>query len=117
MFFVLAIDKGSAKGVSKYTEREITHIKYKQTLTYCSLVRSENVRINSFNHNLQTIITNKISLSAIDNKRHIHADRVTTSPFGHKSLREDMFIRENGCTMDWGEYDVDVDPTPSDNGR
>ena len=75
------------------------------------------MRINSCNHNLQTIITNKISLSAVDNKRYIHADRVTTSPFGHEFLREDMFIREIGRTMDWGEYDVDVVPTPADNGR
>ena len=28
-----------------------------------------------------------------------------------------MFIREIGRTMDWGEYDVDVVPTPADNGR
>ena len=75
------------------------------------------MRINSCNHNLKTIITNKISLSAFDNKRYLHADRVTTSPFGHKRFREDMFIREIGRTMDWGEYDVDVVPTPADNGR
>ena len=113
------MDKNSAKGISKYSKMKLTHNKFKQTLTYCSLVRSENVRINSCNHNLQTIITNKISLSAFDNKRYIHADRVTTSPFGHKRLREDMFIREIGRTMDWGEYDVDDDavvPTPTDNG-
>ena len=75
------------------------------------------MRISSCNHNLQIIITNKISRSAFDNKRYIHADRVTTSPFGHKRLREDMFIREIGRTMDWGEYDVDVVVTPADNGR
>ena len=86
-------------------------------MIYCSLVRSENVRINSCNHNLQNIITNKISLSSFDNKPYIHADRVTTSHFGHKSLREDMFKREIGRTMDWDEYDVDVFPTPTDNGR
>ena len=28
-----------------------------------------------------------------------------------------MFIREIERTMDWGEYDVDVVPTPADNGR
>ena len=73
------MDKKSAKGISKYAKRELTHNKYKQSLTYCSLVRSENVRINSCNHNLQTIITNKISLSAFDNKRYIHVRFVGVS--------------------------------------
>ena len=75
------------------------------------------MRIKSCNHNLQTIITNKIFLTAFDNKRFIHADRVATSLFGNKRLREDMFIRENGRTIDWGEYDVDVVVNPADNGR
>ena len=75
------------------------------------------MRIKSCNHNLQTIITNKIFLTAFDNKRLIHPDRVATSLFGNKRLREDMFIRENGRTIDWGEYDVDVVVNPADNGR
>ena len=102
------MDKIRTKVISKYTKRELTHNKYKQTLTYSSLVRSENVRINSCNHKLKTIITNKFSLSAIDKKRYIHADRLTTSPFGHKRLREDMFLRAIGRIMEWDEYDVDV---------
>ena len=77
------------------------------TLTYCSLVRSENVRIISCYLNLQTII---------DNKRFLHAHRVTTSPLGNESLCEDIIIREMGRTMDWGEFDVDV-VTPNDSGR
>ena len=118
LYFCFRHGYKSAKGIAKYAKRELTHNKNKETLTYCSLVRSENVRIISCNHNLQTIITNKIYLSAFYNKRYIHAERVTTSPFGHKRLREDMFIREIGRTIDWGEYDVDdaVVPTPTDNG-
>ena len=75
------------------------------------------MRISSCNHNLLTILTNKISLGAFDNKSYIHAGRVTTSPFGHKRLREDMFIKEIGRNMDWGEYVIDVVVTPTDNGK
>ena len=75
------------------------------------------MRINSCNHNLQTILTNKVPLSAFDNKRYLHADRVTTSPFRHKRFREDMFIREIGRTMDWGECDADVVVFPTKKGK
>ena len=95
--FCLENDKRSTKGVSTYTKREPTQNEYKQTLIYCSLVRSENVLINSCSHSLQNIKMNKFSLSAFDNKRYIQAERVTTCPFGHKRLREDMFIREMGA--------------------
>ena len=107
----------SGKVVSTYTKRELTHNQNKQTLTYYSLVWSENVRIISCNHNIQTRITNKLSLTAFDNKQFIHADKITTSPFVHKRLREDRFIREIGRTVDWGGYGVYVVVTSTDNGK
>ena len=107
-----------AKGVSTYTKTELSHNQCKQTLTYCSLVRSEKVRISSCNRNLQTIITNKTTCP-FGHKRLLKDKftKVTTSPFGHKRLLKDKFKKVIGRTIDRGKNDVDVVITPTDNGR
>ena len=33
-------------------------------------------------------------MSEFDNKRYIHTDKVNTTAFGHKILREETFFRE-----------------------
>ena len=54
---------------------------------------------------------NKIALSAYDDKRYIDADRKTTLPFGHFSLRDEYISKKICDETDWGiesEEDVNV---------
>ena len=55
------------------------------------MVRSSNTRIHSINHNIDTIVINKVSLGAYDNKRFIINNGVDTLPFGHYSLRDHVY--------------------------
>ena len=68
------------------------------------VVRLLNTRIASSNHRLHTIVVNKKSLSGCDDKRFILSDQVSTLPFGHSAIREDMFFRaivnEPDCGLD-----------------
>ena len=44
----------------------------------------------------------QIALSAYDDKRYINTDRTTTKPFGHYSLREELFAKKFCEDVDWG---------------
>ena len=56
-------------------------------------------------HRLHTIVVNKKSLSGYDDKRFIMNDQVSTLPYGHQSLRDDMFFRTIVNDPDWGSED------------
>ena len=84
----------------------MTHELYKQTLLGGELVRLLNTRIASSNHRLHTIVVNKKSLSGYDDKRFILSDQVSTLPYGHNSLREDMFYKTILDELDWGSLDA-----------
>ena len=94
--------KQSANGVTKDARRSMTHELYKQTLLGGEVVRLLNTRIASSNHRLHTIVVNKKSLSGYDDKRFILSDQVSTLPYGHNSLREDMFYKTILDEPDWG---------------
>ena len=79
---------------------------YKQTLLGCEFVRLLNTRIASSNHRLHTIVVNKKSLSGYDDKRFILSDQVSTLPYGHNSLREDMFYKAILDEPDWVSLDA-----------
>ena len=49
-----------------------------------------NYTIKSIKHEIQTVITNKISLSPFDGKRFLLFDAVSTLPFGHCKISEDF---------------------------
>ena len=54
---------------------------------------------------------NKIALSAYEDKRYINADRKTTLPFGHFSLRDEYISKKICDEPDWGiesEEDINV---------
>ena len=84
----------------------MTHELYKQTLLGGEVVRLLNTRIASSNHSLHTIVVNKKSLSGYDDKRFILSDKVSTLPYGHNSLREDMFYKTILDEPDWGSLDA-----------
>lgn len=67
----------------------LNHDMYKSCLNDGIPLRLQNTRIQSKNHILETIRTNKVSLSAFDDKRWISADKINTLPYGHYSLTKD----------------------------
>ena len=70
------------------------------------MVRFLNTRIVSSNHRLHTIVVNKKSLSGYDDKRFILRDQVSTLPYGHNTLREDVFYKAVLEEPDWGLLDA-----------
>ncbi|XP_075254812.1 uncharacterized protein LOC142346188 [Convolutriloba macropyga] len=97
--------KQSAKGVTRDARRNMTHELYKQVPTGGETVRLVNTRIASSKHQLMTVVCNKKSLSGYDDKRYIMHDKVTTLPYGHHALREEMFMRNMMCDPDWDSSD------------
>ena len=59
----------------------------------------------SSNHRFQPIFVSKKSLSGCDDKRFILSDQVSTLPYGHSAIREDMFLRAIVDEPDWGPDD------------
>ena len=83
----------------------MTHELYKRTLLGGEVVRLLNTRIASSNHRMHTIAVNKKSLSGYDDKRFIMSDQVSMLPYGHRSIREDMFFKSIMNEPDWGADD------------
>ena len=102
--FISGPAKQSAKGVTKDARRGMTHELYKRTLLGGEVVRLLNTPIASSNHRLHTIVVNKKS-SGYDDKRFIMNDQVSTLPYGHQSLRDDMLFRTIVIDPDWGSED------------
>ena len=103
--FISGPAKQSAKGVTKGARRSMTHELYKRTLLGGEVVRLLNTRIASSNHRLHTIVVSKKSLSGYDDKLFIMNDQLSTLPYGHQSLRDDMFFRTIVNDPDWGSED------------
>ena len=70
MYSILAGGKQklSAKGVSRYAQQKLTHDMYKKVLETGESFKKVSTRIGSRKHQLQTIKTNKLSLSCFDDK-------------------------------------------------
>ena len=79
----------------------MTHEQYKQVLTGGETVRLINTRIALSKHQLMTVVCNKKSLSGYD----ILNDKITTLPFGHHALCEEMFMRNVVQDPYWGSSD------------
>ena len=84
----------------------MTHELCKQTLLGGEVVRLLNTRIASSNHRLHTIVVNKKSLSGYDDKRFIMNGQVSMLPYGHRSIREDMFFKSIMSEPHWGADDL-----------
>ena len=74
------------------------------TLRSGNSVRAENIPIVSDHHSLRTVATNKVCLSAFDNKRYILPDGIKTLPSGHYEPG-DYAIDE----INWSDSDVQWD--------
>ena len=83
----------------------MTHELYKQVLNGGETVRLVNTRIASSKHQLMTVVCNKKSLSGYDDKRYILDNMITTLPYGHHALREEMFMRKILRDPDWSSSD------------
>ena len=88
----------------------LTHQRYRDTLTSGSLFKTENSRIASESHNLQTVTSTKISLSAFDDKRYILDDGQQALPYGHKIIVGQTAIDhsdDNAAAANSDPYDDD----------
>ena len=95
--------KLSAKGVSRFARTSLKHNIYKTVLSTTNSIRTNNIRIGSTLHQLETISSSKISLSAFDDKRYILENGIETLPFGHFLMRDIAAFREILADPDWGE--------------
>ena len=85
-FFLLGCRKLSAKRLKRAAQQHFCHVKFLHTLSTGNHLRSDNTRIVSDSHRLQTVTANKICLSALNNKRYILTDGTKTLPFGHYEI-------------------------------
>ena len=95
--------KLSSKGVSRFARTNLKHDIYKTVLSTTNSIRTNNIRIGSTLHQLETISSSKISLSAFDDKRYILENGIETLPFGHYLVRDIVAFRETLADPDWGE--------------
>ena len=99
------------KGISLSTKRLFNHQSFKKVLEQQSTERAPNYRIASEKHDIFTVRTIKICLSAYDDKRFIFDDGITSLPFGHYKIVDDIFMRE---ILD--NWDVNMDNTNNSEG-
>ena len=83
-----------AKGVQKSViEKTITFDDYVNCLKNNSSLTREQRGIRSFHHNVRTERSNKIALSANDDKRHLILGQTDTLPHGHFTILDDEMIK------------------------
>ena len=75
--------KQSAKGVSKHVKKTLHHDKFKDVLKSKSPLRKLVTSITSDKHTLNITESNKIALSAFDDKRYYLSDGICSYPNGH----------------------------------
>ena len=74
------------KSVYKGHSLNIEHDEFMDTLINKKVIRHNMSGIKSFNHKMFTYESNKISLSAFDDKRYILDDGINTLAYGHKDI-------------------------------
>ena len=87
MYSILLADenKRTAKGLQRaILKKYITHNDYKESLNN-TLIYADTRRIQSVNHQLKTIKTNKLIYSPFCDKRYIKNDKINSLAFGHKN--------------------------------
>ena len=106
-YFVYNELKKSVKGITKHAQARLTNGVFKSILMGDhGLIRMPNNRIGSINHQLYTIETNKIALTAFCDKRY-YVDSIHLLPFGHKAIRENAVYQEIAPDEEWDLTDVD----------
>lgn len=80
-------EKRTAKGLQKAVLNTIiNHNNYKNVIFNNNSFPNTMNRIQSKNHNLNTVTLTKLIFTPFDDKRYILDDGVNTLPFGHKSI-------------------------------
>ena len=107
-------NKNSAKGVTESAQRKLKHELYRQVLLTGQSFKTLPTRIGSVNRQLQTIRTNKVSLSCFEDKRYIKEDGITCLPLGHYAIRDKAILQDILDDDDWGEDSTPPSPTWSE---
>ena len=76
----------STKVTNRANQNWLRNADHNITLVTGSMQQGENTRIVSEKHVLQTVSTNKLSLSSFDDKRHVLNEGNKTPPFGHYKI-------------------------------
>ena len=85
MYSILDVNN-CEKTVYKGHNSNIRHDEFLDVRSNQKVIRHIMKGIKPFNHKMYTQGTNKISLSAFDDKRYILADGINTLPYGHKDV-------------------------------
>ncbi len=115
MFHFLVLDetqKLSAKGITKYGQRELVHRAFRAAPSSDERMRVRNTTIVSKNHSLSTVVVNKVALCNLDLKRYILDNGIETKPFGHKLVRFNH-LPEFQLMSDWEESEPSLVCIPS----
>ena len=70
------------------------------------VTRLVNIGIGSNNHIIHTSSTNKVALSAYDDKRYIMGNGIDTLPFGHYQLELEQFYLQMENSPNGGKVEV-----------
>jgi len=87
---IILSNKNTAKGVATCVAKKFTIDDYEQSLQTGNPKIIEMRRIGSVHHNVYSINTKKIALSAFDNKRWICDDGISTLAFGHHKIETNI---------------------------
>lgn len=88
--------------MTKRAQQQLNHQLFKDVLANSQALRLQNSRIISSGHVLETVHTNKISLSGYDDKRFILTDGVSTLPYGHFRTELELDFDAIANSPDWG---------------
>ena len=86
--------KQSAKGVSKHVKKTLHHDKFKDVLKSRSPLRKLVTSITSDKHTLNITESNKIALSAFDDKRYYLSDGIRSYAYGHYKIGQKQKKRQ-----------------------
>ena len=89
-----AEEKKSANGVTKIAQRQLTHDRFKETLSPVSLIRTQNLKVAFSSHQLHTVNIKKLSLNAFDDKRFFLDNGIDTFPYGRLNIVHDCSFDE-----------------------
>ena len=78
--------KLATAGLRRTTHKVLPHVKFLETLMEKVPSNVKQKTIRSKNHELETIETERVGLSALDIKRYVLEDGITTLPYGHYSI-------------------------------
>ena len=92
--------------MTRATQQHLRLVDFINTLSTGNHLHSENTRIVSYHHRLQTVTTNNTCLSIFDNNRYIIPDGIKYLPFSHYEIGDYAIdeIDRNNDDVKW-DYD------------